>query len=120
MLVNIVSESACSACHAKGACSAADYQDKEVEITSFARNYTPGEQITVIFKQSQGFAALLWGYIMDFILVLTTLIIASVLLENELLAGLISLGTLIPYYSALYFFRNSINRIFKFEIEENN
>lgn len=120
LIVNIISQSACSTCHAKGACTVSDFQDKEIEISEFSGDYSVGQEVTIIFKESKGFAALLWGYILPFFLVLITLIVATQLTENELESGLLSLAILIPYYIALYFFRHHLKKIFKFELEEIN
>ena len=119
LIVNIINESACSSCHAKGACSVSDYQDKEIEITNFNKNYKPGQEVTVVFQQSLGFTAVFWAYILPFILVLTTLITAISITNNELAGGLLSLLILIPYYITLYFFRHLLKKVFKFEVEEN-
>lgn len=120
MLVNIVSQSACSSCHAKGACNSSDSADKEIEVSGFNKNYSPGQAVTVVFKQTQGYAAVFWGYGMPFIVVMFTLIVTNILSVSELLSGLISIGVLIPYYIILYFFRDTFKKVFKFEVEENN
>lgn len=120
LIVNIVSQSACSSCHANGACSVADYQDKEIEITHFSKNYKPGQEVMVILQESQGFTAIFYGYILPFIIVLLTLIISVSVTDNELAGGLLSLAVLIPYYITLYFFRHLLKKVFKFELEEIN
>lgn len=120
LVVNIVSESACSSCHANGACSAADMQDKEIEITNFTKKYTPGQVVTVVLQQSQGFTAVIWSYVVPFLLVFVTLIIAVSVTKNELFGGLVALAILVPYYIAIYFSRHLLNNVFKFEVEENN
>ena len=120
LIVTIVNQSACSTCHAQGACTVADFQDKEIEIFNFTKKYSPGQEVTIVFKESQGFAALFYGYVLPFLLVLATLIIMTSLSDNELLAGLISLAILIPYYITLYFFRHLLKKVFKFELEEIN
>lgn len=118
LLVNIVNESACSSCHAKGACTVADFQDKEIEIENFTKQYSPGQEVTILFKESQGFAALFFGYVLPFILVLLVLIVASEITHNELTSGLLALAVLIPYYMTIYFFRHLFKKAFKFEVEE--
>ncbi len=118
LIVTIINQSACSSCHAKGACTVADYQDKEIEITDFKGDYKPGQEVTILFKESKGFTALLWGYVVPFLLVLLTLIVMQSLTGNELQSGLVSLAILIPYYITLYFFRHLLKKIFKFELEE--
>lgn len=118
MIVNIINQSACSSCHANGACSVSDFQDKEIEISNVGNNYSQGQQVTVVFKESQGITALFYGYILPFILVLFTLIVSVSLSENELIGGLLALAVLIPYYITLYFFRHLLKKVFKFEVEE--
>jgi sigma-E factor negative regulatory protein RseC len=119
LVVNIVNQSACSTCHAQGACTVADFQDKEIEIQNFSKFYSPGQQVTIIFRESQGFTALLFGYVLPFVLVLITLIIALSVLNNELIGGLLALAILIPYFTTLWFFRHLLKKVFKFEVEEN-
>jgi sigma-E factor negative regulatory protein RseC len=96
----------------------ADYQDKEIEIATYQNVYSPGQEVTVLFQESKGFAALFYGYLFPFIIVLLTLIITSAFTKNELFSGLLSLGILIPYYTTLYFFRHLLKKVFKFEVEE--
>jgi sigma-E factor negative regulatory protein RseC len=120
LFVNIVNESACSACHAKGVCNVADYQNKEIEITNFTGIYSTGQEVTIIFQESKGFTALFFGYILPFLVVLLALITAISVTGNELTSGLFSLAVLIPYYITLYFFRHYLKKVFKFELEEMN
>lgn len=119
LIVSIVNQSACSTCHANGACSVADFQEKEIEIPYLNPNYSPGQEVTVLFRESAGFTALFYGYILPFILVMFTLILLFETTGNEALAGLIALGILVPYYITLYFFRHYLKKVFKFELEEN-
>jgi sigma-E factor negative regulatory protein RseC len=57
---------------------------------------------------------------LPFILVFATLLIAVPLTQSEGLSGILSLAVLIPYYAALYFFRNKIKRSFEFKISAIN
>ena len=118
LVVSIVTHSACSACHAKGACTIADVEEKEIEVVRGDRRFSPGQELTVILTESQGFQALNYGYVIPFFLVLLTLILVFALTGNEVAAGLLSLAVLIPYYTTLYFFRHNLKKVFKFEVEE--
>ncbi len=118
VIVKIISESACSACHAKGVCTAADMQDKEIEVNGVYGNFSAGEMVMLIMEQSKGFRALLMGYGYPFIILFTGLLIASAAGFNELLSGLIALGLLPPYYYVLYLFRNKIRKSFNFSIRK--
>ena len=116
--VSIVNESACASCHVKGACTVSDYQEKDIEITSYSKTYQIGQEVTVLFKESNGFKALFFGYILPLVVLLSTLIVSLIVSENEALSGILSLLILIPYYTTLYFFRAHLKKIFNFEIEE--
>lgn len=118
LIVSIINQSACSACHAKGTCTVADFQEKDIEIPFVDANYSPGQEVTVLFRESAGFKALFYGYILPFILVMFTLIFVFETTGNEAWAGLIALGILIPYYITLYFFRHYLKKVFKFELEK--
>ena len=118
LIVSIVNQSACSTCHANGACSVADFQEKEIEIPYLNPKYQPGKEVTILFRESAGFTALFYGYILPFIIVMFTLILIFSTTNNEALAGLSALGILVPYYITLYFFRDYLKKVFKFELEE--
>lgn len=118
LTVTIMNQSACVSCHAKGACTIADVQEKEIEINNFTRSYFPGQEVTIIFQESQGFKALFYGYILPFILVFLTLVVSISVTQNEAVSGLLSLAVLIPYFTVLYFFRHGLEKVFKFELEE--
>ncbi len=118
--VIINQQSACAGCHAKGACTVSDAEDKEVEIAYVKGTFRVGQEVTVLFRESAGFKALFYGYLFPFILVLMVLIILFSTTNNELLSGLLAIGILIPYYITLYFFRDKLKRMFKFELEENH
>ncbi|MCW0482098.1 SoxR reducing system RseC family protein [Gaoshiqia sediminis] len=117
IIVGIINESACASCHAKGACTAADMKDKDIEIEHFTGDFRLGQQVRVIGKTSQGFKALFYGYVLPFLLLMATLIISLQITQNEGLSGLFALGILVPYYFVLYLFRNKLKRSFEFEIK---
>jgi len=115
--VNITTYSACSSCGAKGICSISDVKDKIVEVPKTS-DFSIGQEVQVILHQTQGFKALYLGYVQPFIIVLITLIITSSLTRNEVLSGLISLGTLAPYYLILYYYKEKIRNKFTFAIRK--
>lgn len=115
--VGIITESACASCHAKGACTVADIKDKEVEINNFSGSFHVGQHVTVAGRSSQGFKALLFGYLLPFLAVISTLIISISITGNEGLSGILALGILVPYYIILFLFRNKMKKILQFEIK---
>jgi sigma-E factor negative regulatory protein RseC len=115
--VRIVSASACSACHANGACNASDMQEKIIEANPGDKKLKVGEWVTIISKESMGFKALFLGYIIPFLVVLVTLIIATLMSMSETVAGILSVGMLVPYYAVLYLTKDRVKKSFIFEIQ---
>jgi len=115
--VTISADSACSACHARGACGLSGSEEKVIEVTG-RYNVKPGDNVIVEMKLSMGYRALLLGYILPVLLVIVVLIILATAHLPELTAGIISLTVLIPYYLLLYLFRKKISREFSFTIKD--
>jgi len=120
LTVTIVSASACSSCHAKGACLASDMKEKEIDIYRFDGKYQQGQHVNIVGQTSQGYKAAFYGYVLPFLLVFATLLITISITHSDGLSGLLSLAILIPYYAVLYFFRNNLKRSFEFEISAIN
>lgn len=114
--VLITAESACKGCHAEGSCNLSGKEEKIVVVKGFY-NVKEGDTVTVSMKQSTGFTALFLGYIMPLLIVLTFLILFALIGYSELVAGLLSLSSLLPYYLVLYFMRNRINDKFIFSLK---
>lgn len=117
--VQILQESACSGCHAKGACSAADMKDKFVDIESDGSDYKVGEQVTLYGQSSMGLFAVLLAFVIPFLIILLTLFILKNYIDNEAISGSIALGTLLPYFIILSFFNSRLKSKLKFQIKKN-
>lgn len=118
MLVKILSKSACSTCHAKGACSVADIEEKIVEVDrDKTMHWAPGDQVMVRMDESMGWKAVVAGYVAPLILLVGSIIIFLSVLHHEGLAALLSLLMLVPYYLVLYLFRNRLKKEFRFKVE---
>ena len=116
VIVSIDSSIACSGCHAEGACSMAGKEKKIIEVSG-KYNVKPGDIVTILMEQSTGYIALLLGYIIPIITVIIVLITLLSLEIPELLAGLVSVSILMPYYIILFFFRKKINERFIFMLK---
>jgi positive regulator of sigma E activity len=115
--VSIVSKSACAACHAKGVCNVSELNEQVLEIPRVkGETYKVGAHVQVSMHKTLGMRAVFLGYILPFLLLLTTLIISFSLLKNDGLAGVMSLAILVPYYAILYRFRDHFRRTFRFRI----
>ena len=119
--VRIIQTSACAACSAKGHCSSADSKDKVIDITdTAASSYQVGEQVMIIGETSMGMMAVVLAFVIPFVLLVTSLFIFMVWMENELYAALSSLIILIPYYFILWLNKARLKQKFSFTIKPIN
>jgi len=115
--VRILSVSACASCHVKGACSASDMEEKIIEVDrEGAPEVKPGQLVNVSMDASNGNLAVVFGYLIPFIILVLALVIL-VNFTSEGIAGLISIGLLAPYYGGLYLLKDRFQRKFRFTIE---
>jgi len=116
--VSIISQSACSACHAKGACSVSDKEEKIIDVETFSQEYKIGDEVKVFIAKNQGFTALFLGYVFPLILLLAVLFVVNAIIDNQGIAALAALGSLPLYYYILYLSRKFIGKKFNFQIEK--
>jgi len=116
VFVRILSKSACSACHAKSMCTVSEMTEKLVEVKTQGTKFNIGQTVNVIMDRSLGTKAVLLGYFLPFLIMIATLIITSAFLP-ELLAGLLSITILFPYFLILFFFKDKLSKTFSFHIE---
>jgi sigma-E factor negative regulatory protein RseC len=115
--VQIVSMSACASCHANGACSAADMQDKEVDVISEKGTFEPGQQVVIIGSRTQGLKATWWAYVLPLVLVVATLAVTYTYSGNENLAGALALLVLVPYFFVIYLAGKAMKKTFSFSVK---
>lgn len=118
--VLIIQESACSGCHANGACSAADIDEKIIEVESIDSTYKVGDKVILTGQSSTGLLAVLLAFILPFLLILLSLFFLRNYVTSEAISGTISLSTLIPYYIILSFFKKKMKNKFQFNISKDS
>ena len=118
VVVRITSNAACNNCHMKGACNVTEEKEKYLKVQAGPGRFNTGEKVRVVLAQSLGFRALFLGYVLPFLFVLTALLIMSAAGSSELLAGLVSLAVLPPYYIGLKLFRGRLVRQFSFFLQK--
>lgn len=116
--VGFVSHAACSSCHARGACSLSEVENKFVEVTDPEQAFQPGEKVMILLEQQMGFKALWYGYVFPLVIMLTALILVYALTARDGLAGLVALATLVPYYLLLFVFRSALRKKFAFRLKK--
>ena len=116
--VKIDSVSACSGCHAKGVCTAADQEEKYLDVPLHGAAYKQGDAVFVQVARHLGFRAVLLGYVYPFLLLMLVLIVMLSAGAPELRAGSIALLSIVPYYLLLFLFRNRISKSFTFSLKK--
>ena len=117
-LIEIISESACSSCHAKSLCSLSDSKRKTVEVrTRGWDSYNVGDEVDVELKASMGFKAVWLGYVIPLFVLLAVLMTLLQLGRGELFSGLVGIGSVAVYYIVLWLFRNRLRNEMTFSIK---
>jgi sigma-E factor negative regulatory protein RseC len=114
--VEIVTGSACSGCHAKSACSLGNSDVRVINVRSDEK-LNPGDKVTVVMEQSQGFRALAIGYVIPFLVLITVFIVLTVAGAGELSSALLSFSSLAVYYFIVWLLRSRIEKKFEFKIK---
>jgi len=117
--VRIVQTSACAACKVAGYCNAAESKEKIVDVLcgSAAKNLTVGQPVTVTTSGQVAAKALLWGFGLPFVVLVTVLVLVLWLTDHEGTAALSGLAALIPYYILLWLLRDRMREQLAFAIE---
>lgn len=117
--VRIVQTSACASCKISGRCSASEAKDKIVDVYgSGLDDLNVGDNVWVVASQNTGyFAVLLSSVIPLFVLVIVLAAVIGIT-GNEVLAALVGLCSLIPYYIIIYMLRERIRVRLSFHIEK--
>ncbi|HRZ80065.1 MAG TPA: SoxR reducing system RseC family protein [bacterium] len=113
VFVKMEVKSACSECHAKGLCSAADMAEKIVETTS-ADSVKPGDAVIVEMDEGLGFKAVMFAFFIPFVILAAVLFGTYYFTGSETAAALVSLLALVPYYLSLILFKRYFRKKFVF------
>ncbi|MCE5204970.1 MAG: SoxR reducing system RseC family protein [Porphyromonadaceae bacterium] len=119
--VRILQQSACTACHAKGTCTASDMKEKLIDIFDNSGLYREHERVVVSGENAIGYKALLWAFVFPLVLLIGALVLStSVWYFNETEAALSAILILVPYYFLLYLLRHKMANTFRFNIKKTN
>ncbi|HPC26177.1 MAG TPA: SoxR reducing system RseC family protein [Paludibacteraceae bacterium] len=116
--VLIMQQSACSECHAKSLCSIADKKEKIIEVISSDPTLKVGDKVIIYGESSIGLQAVLLAFIIPFVLIFLTLFIFQHFIENELIAGILAILVLVPYYLILFLSNKRLKNKFQFKIKK--
>jgi sigma-E factor negative regulatory protein RseC len=116
--VRIVQTSACAACKVAGYCNASESKEKLIDVYhADSHRLNVGDAVTVTASTEVAAHALLLGFGLPFIVMVTVLVVVLQTTGNEGRAALSGLLALVPYYAVLYLFRNRLRDKLSFSIE---
>lgn len=118
--VLIVSHSACSGCHAKGACGMDKATQKIITIPLPEEEFHVGDKVTVYASLGNAFYSVLLAYVVPSVLVIASIFFLEMSGSNELTAAVYSLLLLVLYFGFLYLLRHKINKKITFTAEKTN
>lgn len=120
--VRILQTSACAACKVAGHCSAAESKEKivDVKVVKGVGDYKVGDAVVVSTSQSAVGKALLIGFVLPFVVMVSALVVTFTLSSDELISALVALCSLPPYYLFIYIVGERITRNVTFNIERRN
>lgn len=121
LTILISQNSACSECHAKGACMAADTKEKMVDVVDDTGMYRLNERVMLLGKTSIGYKAIFWAFVIPLILMIGVIVASTSIWDiGELQAAFMSIIVLAPYYAFLYMVRAKMGERLAFTIKKLN
>ena len=117
--VRILQTSACAACKVAGHCHASESKEKIVDVLNVGdtSRLKVGDSVVVSASRDVANRALLLGFGLPFLILVSVLFIMLQLVSDEGLAALAALSALLPYYGLLYLLRDKIQQKMAFSIE---
>lgn len=117
--VRILQTSACAGCKVAAHCNASESKEKIVDVRDFNAHekYAVGDNVTVTMSPHAGVEAVCLAFIIPFVVLVAAVLIVDVTTDNEAIAAVSGICSLIPYYILLYVFKEKVNRDFVFTLE---
>lgn len=117
--VEIISESACGSCHAKGLCGVSETESKAVQLpTRGWDDYKVGDEVQVVLKASMGHKAVWLAYMIPLIVLLSVMFILLAAGWKDIQAALSAIVAVCEYYFVLWLFRKKLQNEYIFNIRK--
>ena len=115
--VEIISESACSSCHAAGLCGMSEYTKKAIEVpTRSWDSYEVGQEVNVVLRASMGHKAVWLAYVIPLVIMVAVLLGLTAAGAGELVSGIAAIGAAALWYFVLWLLRERLRNEYIFEI----
>jgi len=115
--VQIVSQSACSSCHAAGLCGMSEYTEKAIQVPADRHaTYRVGDEVDVVLEASMGMKAVWLAYFFPLLVLLAVALGLIALGVHELWAGLAGIAAVGLWYLVVWLFRDRLQNEYIFTI----
>jgi sigma-E factor negative regulatory protein RseC len=121
LFVEIERHTACSACHAKGVCSAFDKRNEVIPVyTNEPEQFQVNEMVQLTLKKSLGGKAVVLGYLCPFLVLIISLFTTYYFSKNELLSIGVAFAATAFYYLFIKKIDNKLKKHFTFIVSKIN
>ena len=118
VIVLIERQSACSQCHAKGACTSADKDNQLIEVQEIPIGLTVGTRVRIVAVEGgTPLKAVLFAFVIPIVLIGTGAIVMNQLETKETTMLLILLCGLLLYCGLLWLLRGYFEKTFRLRAE---
>ena len=119
IIAEIVIQSACAACHAKGACGVSERKQEKLKIDlPNPEIFTVGEVVSIEMKQTLGMKAVVIAYLFPFIVLALGLFVTYALTKQELVSVGVSFGLTAIYYFIISKLKDKFEKEFVFTVKK--
>ena len=116
--VEIIAESACASCHAKGLCNLGDEKVKQVLVrTSAWHPHQIGDEVEVVLKKAMGYKAVFIAYGLPLVVLFVALMVLGGLGVGELWSGIGAIIAVAVCYLVIFLFRDKISKEYTFYLK---
>ena len=117
--LSIVVMEACGSCASRKVCSIGSAEKREVVVyADDVENYSVGEVVNVVARQSVGVLAVVLCYVVPLVVLVGALTMAVSLGADEGIAAIISLTVTALYFAALSLFKSRLSKKVTFTINK--
>lgn len=116
----IISKSACSSCKSKKSCSISEIKEKMIYVDTNDKSFRNGDRVNVLLEEKMGNLAVVFAYVLPFLVMISILIIGSYSKVSEPVMGAGVVIALTLYFTVLYLFRKQLGKKMTFKVEKQN
>ena len=116
--IEVLAESACASCHAKGICGLGEAKVKEVQVRTDAWHPRQvGDEVEVVLKKAMGYKAVFIAYGLPLGVLFVALMVLGSLGVGELWSGIGALIAVAVCYLVIFLCRDKISKEYTFYLK---